>query len=170
MRLTSRITTYNPEWPDRFKEEADRIRPIFGSNLCEVHHIGSTAIAGLCAKPEIDILIIVSGLSEVSAWTSQLSRLGYLRGNDLSPGHLFFKRHVGGTRTHKLHICTEGHGKIKEMLVFRDLLRSNTDIRIRYGELKLKLEAENSDGIGEYLEGKAPFIHSVLNRVEASTT
>lgn len=170
MRLTSTITTYKPEWSTRFAAEADRIRPVIGSALCEIHHVGSTAVAGLSAKPEIDILLIVNRLEETSAWTDRFSNLGYVRGKDLSPGHLFFKRNVHGVRTHKLHVCMQGHVKIKEMLSFRDALRSDASVRTSYEKLKLKLEAENSNGIGEYLEGKAPFIRSVLDRLNASTT
>ena len=170
MRLTSKITTHNPEWSTRFKDEADRIRPVIGSALCGVHHVGSTAVAGLSAKPEIDILIIVDRLEETSAWTGRLFNLGYLRGKNLSPGHLFYKRNVDGVRTHKLHICIEGHGKILEMLTFRDALRSDASLRTSYEKLKLKLEAENSNGIGEYLEGKAPFIRSALDRINAGAT
>lgn len=50
------------------------------------------------------------------------------------------------------------------MLVFRDLLRQDSDLRQQYQDLKLALEAENRGGIGEYLAQKAPFIDAVMAR------
>ena len=48
------------------------------------------------------------------------------------------------------------------MLRFRDLLRSDLDLRRRYQDLKLRLEAENTGGMAEYLVGKEPFIDAIL--------
>ena len=56
MPLTRIITSYESEWPRRYDEEVERLRPLFGDALTEIHHVGSTAIPELSAKPEIDIL------------------------------------------------------------------------------------------------------------------
>ncbi|MBR1286898.1 GrpB family protein [Bradyrhizobium sp. AUGA SZCCT0177] len=166
MPLTSSITPYDPEWPQRYAEEAERLSPTFGSALQEIHHVGSTAVSGLAAKPEIDILAVVTSGSVPEEWTRAFEALGYRRGGDLSPGHHFFKRDVGGVRTHKLHVCREGHPAIARMLKFRDHLRLHPADRLRYQELKLALERENADGIHQYLADKAPFINSLLAGLE----
>jgi len=166
MPLTSSIAPYDPQWPKRYEEEAARLKPIFGAALKEIHHVGSSAVPELSAKPEIDVLVVVDDLNISDACTGSLQRLGYRRGGDLSPGHHFFKRDVDGLRTHKVHVCLEGHAKIEEILKFRDHLRTNAEIRAQYQALKLKLEKENSTGIGEYLEGKTPFIQSVLSAID----
>ncbi|RWD00025.1 MAG: GrpB family protein [Mesorhizobium sp.] len=162
MPLTSSIQTYDPKWPQKYADEAERLTPIFGSALMEIRHVGSTAVPGLAAKPEIDVLAVVNSTGVPEEWSQSLEKLGYRRGGDLSPGHHFFKRDVDGVRTHKLHICREGHPTIIEMLRFRDHLRQHPADRLRYQELKLKLERENTQGIREYLSAKAPFIRSVL--------
>lgn len=95
--------------------------------------------------------------------------LGYLRGKDLSEGHQFYRRDVDGVRTHKVHVCPAGHAQIGRILRFRDLLRQDPDLRARYQGLKLTLEAENQDGIQEYLARKAPFIDAVLGFEETSS-
>ena len=168
MPLTSTITAYDAEWPRKYNEELERLRPIFGDALRAIHHVGSTAVPGLSAKPEIDILVVVSDLKMADEWTIGLTRLGYRRGGDLSAGHQFYKRDIDGVRTHKIHVCREPHPQIEKMLKFRDHLRSHSDLRERYQALKLKLEEENTRGIGEYLEGKAPFVEEVLSAIEAS--
>jgi GrpB-like predicted nucleotidyltransferase (UPF0157 family) len=162
MPLTSVITSYNPQWPGMYACTAERLRSIFGHSLTRLHHVGSTAVPGLAAKPEIDVLAIVTDTEDVKSWTDALATLGFRWGSDLSTGHLFFKRDENGIRTHKLHVCIEHHATALKMLQFRDHLRNCPQDRTRYAALKLSLEAENTTGIGEYLEKKAPIISSIL--------
>lgn len=161
MPLTSVITAYNEHWPRLFAEEAERLAPVFGAVEFEMHHVGSTAVEGLSAKPEIDVLAVVIGTDELSKWTKALRLLGYRRGGDLSAGHHFFKRDVDGIRTHKLHICISGHPIVSRMLRIRDHLRTHHEDRAYYQALKLRLEHSNSAGIAEYLRGKAPFLDTL---------
>jgi len=164
MPLTSAIQPYYPHWPRQYAEEAERLQPIFGLAAVEMHHVGSTAVPELSAKPEIDILIVVNVAQVPDEWSQLLHKLGYRRCGDLSPGHHFFKRDAGSVRTLKVHVCHQGHPNISEQLRFRDHLRRHPADRLRYQELKLKLERENTRGIREYLSGKAPFINSILGR------
>ncbi len=160
MALTSKLTAYDDAWPAMFRAERDRLEPAFGGALVAIHHVGSTAVPGLTAKPEIDVLIEVSDYE--SGLDDALDALGYRRGKDLTPGHRFYRRDLDGIRTHKLHVCVSGHRKIGLMLRFRDLLRSDPAVRERYQALKLRLEAENRDGMAEYLTRKEPFIDACL--------
>ncbi|MEL7022626.1 MAG: GrpB family protein [Pseudomonadota bacterium] len=164
MALTSTIVPYDPGWPKQYEDEAKILAPIFHQTLVQVHHIGSTAIAGLSAKPEIDILVVVECIQDASEWSKALAELRYRRGGDLSVGHLFYKKDVSGVRTHKVHVCTTGHEKIQEMIHFRNFLRTHADTRAAYQALKLQLERDNTLGIAQYLKGKAPFIAEVLQR------
>jgi len=88
--------------------------------------------------------------------------LGYVRGNDLSEGHHFYRRNVAGIRMHKLHACTRDHLTITQMLGFRDLLRREPPVCLQYEALKLQLESSNTGGMAEYLEKKSPFIIAAL--------
>ncbi|HBP5566608.1 GrpB family protein [Pseudomonas paraeruginosa] len=162
MALTSTITRYDASWPARFQAARAQIAQAFGSELVAIHHVGSTAVPGLAAKPEIDLLAVVSAHRDEARRDEALRGLGYVRGSDLSTGHHFHRRDIDGVRTHKIHVCAEGHAQIGRMLRFRDLLRQDPLLRRRYQALKLELEASNTGGIGEYLAGKAPFIDEVM--------
>lgn len=164
MPLTSIITVYDPDWPRQYDVERRKLSPIFGEVLVEIHHVGSTAIQELAAKPEIDILVVVANTTMAERWTIALLKLGYQRGKDLSPEHLFYKRDAGGIRSHKIHVCEQSHQKINEMLMFRNYLRSNSDARDQYQQFKLELEQKNSKGIAEYLAAKEPFIRHILTK------
>ena len=165
MPLTSAITEYDPEWPRRYGQEARRLRPIFGEALEGLHHVGSTAVPGLSAKPEIDILAVVEAQMGLGRWTAELGSRGYRRGRDPTPDHRFFKRDVDGRRTHKLHVCTSAHLQVARMLGIRNHLRRHEGDRLAYRALKLRLERRNTGGIAEYLEGKAPFLDALAARL-----
>lgn len=160
--LTSTIVSYDSKWIDQYAREIPELEVVFGRALIELHHVGSTAVPGLSAKPEIDILAIVDDLSAVDCWTSDLSQLGYKRGGNLSSGHMFYKCDSGGVRTKKVHVCLQGHEQIARMLTFRDCLRSHREVLLQYQELKLSLEKSNTKGISEYVEGKTQLIQNIL--------
>ena len=88
MALTSRLTAYDETWPAGFRVERDRIAHAFGGALVAISHIGSTAVPGLVAKPEIDLLVEVSHHHRTI--DERLVACGYARGEDLSPGTVSF--------------------------------------------------------------------------------
>lgn len=167
MALTSSISDYDPAWPQHYAGAAERLMPVFGPDLIAMHHVGSTAVPHLSAKPEIDILAVVEAVDAPEAWASGLASLGYRRGGDLFAGHLFFKRDVDGVRTHKLHLCARGHPSAARMLAFRDHLRTHPEDRLAYEALKRQLEREETGGIAEYLARKRPYIDALLDRIGA---
>ncbi|KQM33262.1 GrpB family protein [Agrobacterium cavarae] len=162
MALTSQITPYNAHWPSMFLAEKRLIANVFGPDLIGIHHVGSTAVVGLSAKPEIDILVEVHEQANEAQRDRSMVSLGYVRGSNLSPGHHFYRKDVDGVRTHKVHVCVTGHWQIERMIRFRDLLIDNAQIRQEYQRLKLHLEASNREGIREYLAKKAPFIDDLM--------
>lgn len=162
MALTSQISDYDDQWPCLFEAEKTRLKKIFDAKSVEIHHVGSTAVPGLAAKPEIDLLVVVSDHGAEARIDQAMASLGYIRGKNLSEGHHFYRRDVGGVRTHKVHVCLRQHWQISRMLRFRDMLRLNEDLRQEYQNLKLELESANKHGIKEYLARKAPFIDALV--------
>ena len=71
------ISDYDPAWPEEFRREAAAIARILGDNLTAIHHIGSTAVPGLAAKPIIDIMPVVRSLGAVDGSRAALESLGY---------------------------------------------------------------------------------------------
>jgi len=141
MRLTRQITSYNDQWPSLFDVEKARLQRVFAPRSVEIHHVGSTAVPSLAAKPEIDLLV-VSDHQDEDRVDQEMASLGYNRGKNLSDGHMFYRRDFGGVRTHKVHVCRTGHWQISRMLRFRNMLREDDELRHEYHCLKLKLEAK----------------------------
>ena len=65
--LTSTITPYDVDWPHGFAEASTTLAPVFSTALVAIHHVGSTAIPGLAAKPEVGILIVVAAIERVGS-------------------------------------------------------------------------------------------------------
>lgn len=145
-----------------FVAEEARLQSVFGPRAVQINHVGSTAVPGLAAKPEIDVLVVVLDHKDDALVDRGMASLGYVRGKNLSEGHHFYRRDIDGVRTHKVHVCLVGHAQISRMLHFRDMLRNDPDLRQRYEDLKVGLEASNTQGIHEYLTQKAPFIEAVM--------
>ena len=61
----SRSWDYDPAWPGAFEEARAAIERLLGGLVLEIHHIGSTAVPGLCAKPKIDVDIVLRSAAEI---------------------------------------------------------------------------------------------------------
>ncbi|MBL8676023.1 MAG: GrpB family protein, partial [Alphaproteobacteria bacterium] len=84
------IVPYNPAWPQMFGEEAAHIKQALGDACIAIHHVGSTAVPGLCAKPKIDIIAVVKeGVVSISL----LKKIGYeYKGEFNIPFHFGFSK------------------------------------------------------------------------------
>ena len=77
---------------------------IFGDKILEIHHVGSTSIKGLMAKPIIDILIVLNSLDEISDVEEILKDYGYSnRGQQGVNDRYFFAKGSEESRTHYIH-------------------------------------------------------------------
>ena len=139
-RVEIELVPYTSEWESRFKEEAEILSQALGKILVTLHHIGSTAIPGIVAKPIIDILPVVKDIQEVDRLTDVLQALGYEgKGEFGMPGRRFFVKTVTGKRHANVHIFEKGHPDILRHLLFRDYLKSHAEDAFSYSELKKSL-------------------------------
>ena len=92
-RETVELTEYCEDWPILYSREAGEIGRVIGSHILEIHHIGSTSIPGLCAKPIIDIAIGVASFEAAVGCVAAMESLGYVyRGeNGIPRRHYFVK-------------------------------------------------------------------------------
>ncbi len=71
------VTPYDPNWKNIFEKEAKLISDVLKDNLVSIHHIGSTSIKGLAAKPIIDIMPVVKDLKAVDSLARLFEAAGY---------------------------------------------------------------------------------------------
>jgi GrpB-like predicted nucleotidyltransferase (UPF0157 family) len=54
---------YDPEWPQRFRRQADKIARALGKAAHRIDHLGSTSVPEFAASPAIDVVLEVDQLS-----------------------------------------------------------------------------------------------------------
>jgi GrpB-like predicted nucleotidyltransferase (UPF0157 family) len=160
-RRNIKVISYNPNWPLLFREEATLIKKALGENCLTIHHIGSTAVPGLAAKPVIDMIPIVKDIRLVDQANAAMEALGYEAKGEFG---ILFRRYFqkgGDARTHNLHIYEEGNPEIDRHLIFRNWLRVHDDDRDAYARLKQDLAQKFSNDILSYCLGKEQFVATI---------
>ncbi|KLU62370.1 dephospho-CoA kinase/protein folding accessory domain-containing protein [Peptococcaceae bacterium CEB3] len=152
------VVDYDPRWPGMFEAEASLIREVFGEELLALHHIGSTSVPGLRAKPIIDMMPVVRDIEAVDRFNDKMVELGYEPMGEFGISRRRYFRKGGDARTHHVHIFQEGSEDIKRHLAFRDFLRSHEDAAREYGTLKTLLAERFPEDIESYMDGKDSFI------------
>lgn len=66
------LVEYDPSWSDLFEQEANRIRSVLGIKALQIEHVGSTSVPGLCAKPIIDMLLVVKDSADELSYVPAL--------------------------------------------------------------------------------------------------
>jgi GrpB-like predicted nucleotidyltransferase (UPF0157 family) len=163
--VTIVVVPYDSGWPRRFDAERRLLEDVLGPWLDGgIHHVGSTAVPGLAAKPIIDIMAGVRDFEEARAAYGPLREHGYVH-KPHRPGiaHHFAKRSPAG-ETHGLHLTEPGSDLWRERLVFRDALRDDPELAAGYERLKRQLARDHADEGSAYGQGKRPFVADVLAR------
>jgi GrpB-like predicted nucleotidyltransferase (UPF0157 family) len=166
---TVEVVPHDPGWRDAFASEAQRIVAALDGFELAVHHIGSTSIPGIHAKPILDLLLEVPDLGALDASSAAMEALGYqVMGEFGIPGRRYFRRDdAAGVRTHQVHAFLAGSREVARHLAFRDYLRAHPDQAQRYSELKRALAAEHARDADAYMDGKDDFIREMDRRAAA---
>jgi GrpB-like predicted nucleotidyltransferase (UPF0157 family) len=160
------VTPYDPAWPARFRIESQLIYVALADLAPVIEHIGSTSVPGLAAKPIIDMLVGVRSLAEFERHCARLSLYGYEyipEYERVLPDRRFFKRVVRGVRTHHVHVVELNGSYWQRYLRFRDSLRADSWLALRYAELKRRLAARFRFDRDAYTNGKTGFVEAVLS-------
>lgn len=154
------LEPYDPRWPVEFARESARVASVLGDVLFAIHHIGSTAIPGIRAKPIIDILAVVSDVSALDGRVEKMESLGYeAMGEFGMVGRRYFRKDdAAGNRTHQIHAFQLGSPQIHRHLAFRDFMRAHPDCAERYDTLKRRLAELHPSDVSGYTDGKDEFI------------
>ena len=156
------VVPYNPAWPARFDQERRLLERVLAPWLDDgIHHIGSTSIPGLAAKPIVDMMAGVRDLDEARAASAVLLHEGTCTPapcRDRPP-----LRQAGGEiTTHGLHLTEPGSELWRERLAFRDASGGGETLAREYEAFKLTLAEQHNVGLVEYTPGKRAFVARVL--------
>ena len=158
-----KVVPYNPQWKEEFHAESQEIAAVLAENLIFIHHIGSTAILNIYAKPIIDFLIEVKELNLVTTKTAKMKALGYEAMGEfgLIGRRYFRKENSFGVRTHHVHIYEQNSSEVQRHLAFRDYMIAHPQDAEKYSLLKQELAKKYPTDIESYMDGKDEFIRSM---------
>jgi GrpB-like predicted nucleotidyltransferase (UPF0157 family) len=157
------VLPHNPQWRDAFESEAAQIAAALGEIVVAIHHIGSTAIPNIYAKPVIDLLVEVRDIAEADGRNSAMRSLGYeVKGEFGIPGRRYFRKdNREGIRTHQVHAFEAGSAEVVRHLSFRDYMIAHPEDAQEYSELKQKLARQHPENMDGYMDGKDDFIKDI---------
>ena len=126
------LAEYDADWPHMAAQLAEQLK-VLGPTLVEVHHIGSTSVPGLVAKPIIDLMPVVTNLADLDSKRGLVEQLGYAWHGEfgLSGRRYCTLSEESGRRIAQLHFFEAGTTQAERHLAFRDYLRANPESRRR---------------------------------------
>ncbi|MDT5121436.1 MAG: hypothetical protein QOC96_918 [Acidobacteriota bacterium] len=164
MKVT--IIEYRPEWQKMFEDEKKFLQTALGEVSAQIEHIGSTAVAGLAAKPVIDLMVGLEDFSTADNFVPKIEALAYeylKKYEAVMPFRRFFVKEQDGRRTHQIHLVAIGSEFWERLILFRDYLRQHHGVAAKYASLKKQLAAREWADVNEYAEAKTEFIREIEN-------
>ncbi|WBV72346.1 GrpB family protein [Legionella pneumophila] len=156
------VVPYDSNWSIQFLQEAERIKKALSSNCIEIHHIGSTSVPDLAAKPVIDMIPVVLDITKVESANDSMRALGYeTKGEYGIPFRRYFQK-GGNQRTHQAHVFELGNPEIERHLKFRDWMRTHPEDRDAYARLKQDLARQHPNDITAYCLGKRTLLPQLI--------
>ena len=158
---TYSIKKYSKNWARRFRTQEKLLRKIFGKNIVEIHHVGSTSIPGMDAKPVVDILAIVKNLTSIDQIKKKLKTLGYdTLVNYVVPKSRLLYKFKGKEKLYNIHVLPRSHPESKRLLNVKNYLIAYPAEAKRYADLKKKLYKKTKD-YALYRKGKTNFLNAL---------
>ncbi|MBD3109157.1 GrpB family protein [Bacillus sp. AGMB 02131] len=163
MNITRKVevVSHKAEWKALFLEESEKLKEVFGDEIINIYHIGSTSIPTIYAKPLIDIMVEVADIERIDRYNEQMKQLNYeALGEYGIPKRRFFTK-GGDNRTHHVHIFETGDAEIERHLTFRDYMIAHPQEAQSYSLLKQELAKKFPENMDGYIKGKDSFIKNI---------
>ncbi len=158
------LASYDPLWVSIAAGESQRLETALGDHLLGVHHIGSTSIPGIRAKPVIDLMPVVKCLNQLDQGQRCIEALGYGWWGEYGlPERRYCIKDDPrtGRRLFQLHCYQDGSSEIGRHLAFRDYLRSRPALAREYEAEKLRCQALHPNSSHAYDDCKNAWIRRV---------
>lgn len=161
------VRPYDPSWPDAFAALATVLRTALVGRPADLHHIGSTAVPGLAAKPRLDVQVSVPDLAAADQCLVLLAGgpLGLAR----SPGNTDRRKRFLSSSDPvpvNVHVRVRGEFSQQAALLLRDYLRADDAARDRYAGVKQRLAGRAWVSVDAYADAKGDVVWALLREAD----
>lgn len=165
-RYKVRLLPHCEEWKDEFKEAKKQLKEILGDNIVDIQHVGSTSINGICAKPILDIAVVVKSFEDMNI--DEMKRTGYDYcgpQNKEKNRYLFVLRGEGQISLRHVHCYEPNSTEFYFVTRFRDFLNEHEEYAKEYNDLKISLSKQYPDDRITYTSKKESFIKMIYEKI-----
>ncbi len=157
------VLPYDTAWKSDFEKIKNEIEKVLGDKIIAIEHVGSTSVAGLSAKPCIDIDVVIKDYSVFGAVAMGLEAIGYIHEGDLGikDREAFKYTDKPHLKQHHLYVCPAHSAELHRHITFRDYLRNNPDAVKKYGAVKEEGAKLYPDSIDKYIQHKTACIEEM---------
>ncbi|WP_345894322.1 GrpB family protein [Lichenifustis flavocetrariae] len=144
-RRSIEVVEYDPAWPILFEEVHARLEQLLSGLVAEIHHIGSTAVPGLSAKPKIDVDILLRRPADIPEAIERMQATrDYTFHGDRHQDDMWVFTTGRGSYGQRLYLCAPEHPTHLRRILFRDYLRRYPEAAATYAALKHRLHLRPS--------------------------
>jgi GrpB-like predicted nucleotidyltransferase (UPF0157 family) len=162
------VVEYDDRWPADFDTVAATVNEVLGDRVLELHHVGSTSVHGLPAKPVIDVDLVLADPADEAAYVPDLVAAGFHHVVREPWWHEHRLLKLRSPFTH-LHVFGPDCPEVIRHEMFRDWLRSHDDDRARYVEAKhaaaRQVFAESHGSGMDYNRHKEAAVRAIYDRM-----
>lgn len=123
-----RLLPHSEEWKKEYEKTKDEIEKVLGDNIIDIQHVGSTSIKGICAKPILDVAVMIETLE--ANHIESMKSLGYDfcgSRNETNTYFLFVLRGENEISLRYIHFYIKGEKEFNQLVGFRDYLNMYPD-------------------------------------------
>lgn len=167
VKLDGNVTLceYTSKWAELFEKECAKIAKALNGNFVSIQHVGSTSVPGLCAKPILDILLLVKNSGDESTYVPALEKLGYVL-RIREPDWYEHRMLKGSSPEVNLHVFSDGCEESDRMIAFRNWLRTNEEDREQYASVKRTLAKKSWKYMQDYANAKSEVVANIFQHMK----
>jgi GrpB-like predicted nucleotidyltransferase (UPF0157 family) len=158
---------HKTEWDESARIIISSLKMIFGKIVCDIQHVGSTAIRHIKAKPIIDIAVGIKDFDMLTEILPHLETHGIFKSLQHEDDIMLVINDIkNNTRTHNIHVVIHNGNKWHSYIGFRDYLNAHPEKARAYEDVKIRLAKLYPDDLRGYSHGKDEVIKKYLNEAK----
>ena len=157
------VEPYNEAWKSDFEAIKCELEATIGDMIIGIEHVGSTSVAGMSAKPCIDIDVVIEDYSAFDEIVKGLAAVGYIHEGDLGikDREAFRYSDKPHLRQHHLYVCPKNSEELRRHITFRDFLAAHPESAREYSLVKERAAELFPNNIDKYIEYKSQCIEEL---------